>query len=116
MVLCAAALASVAAADPIGDYCELLRDRMHFCMAAFFGPEKSADAQSECALAPEQIEGKLHDALDALPAQGPERDTVEQSYFALVLYVDSFPRVKMAHALSNEELNRLPPIVIQACD
>ena len=112
---CAAA-AEGAQADPITDYCDQLKDRLHFCMRAYFGPDKSTDAQAECAEAPDQMEGKFQEALDTLPAQGAVRDTLEQSYFALALYVTSFPKVKMERTLSEEELNRLPPIVHQACD
>ena len=115
IAVCAAS-GKPAAADPIADYCALLIDRLHFCMHAFFGPEKSDAAKDECIRAPALVEGKFKDALASLPTDSPRRTTLAQSYFALALDVDVFPTVTMNRTLTDEELNRLQPIVHKACD
>src|SRR4051812_35217572 len=68
IALCMAASAGRAETDPIATYCALLKDRIHQCMRAYFGPQRSVAKQTVCAMAPGLIKAKLNDALDALPS------------------------------------------------
>lgn len=114
--LCMAASEGRAETDPVAAYCALLKERIHHCMRAYLGPQRSAAEQNVCAMAPGLLKARLNDALDALPPTGEERDNIEYSYVALELYVAALPRMKVDRALRDEELKRLPPVVRQACD
>jgi len=116
MVIALCGASEGAAADPVGDYCSSLIDRMHFCMAAFFSAHKSEEAQRECEHAPDMAQGKYQAALDAVPADSPQRDLIAESYLALLIDLKAFREVKIDQVLTDEELHRLPPIVHKACD
>jgi hypothetical protein len=109
-------ISTTVAADPVSDYCAALKDRIHFCMQAFFDGHRTDDRINQCEAAPAAIRDKYDAAIAALSADSAQAHVVAESYFALTLDTVSFPQVRKDFVATEEELTRLPPIVHEACD